>query len=63
MVLDRMALFLMNKGSMSTDFIDAARFLGCSILKPKGTQMEHGFELHKHTLVAESYSRFLQAPL
>ena len=48
---------------MSIESIDAARALACSILKHTGKQLAHGLELHKRTLVAESYSHFLQAPL
>lgn len=43
--------------------IDSARSVALSILKPSEKDLQHGLELHRNSLVAESYSLFLHAPV
>lgn len=42
---------------------ETARQVGLDILQPTAAQLEHGLELHRDSVVAESYSLGLQAPL
>lgn len=42
--------------------VQAARDVALSILKPSAKELEHGLELHKQSLVVESYSLGLHAP-
>jgi len=43
--------------------IDTARQVGLDILQPTKAQLEHGLELHEASLVAESYSLGVLAPI
>lgn len=43
--------------------IDAARQVGIDALKPTVAELEHGLELHRESLVCESYSLGLLAPI
>lgn len=48
---------------MAADFIQQTRNVALSLLKPSAKELEHGLELHRECLVAESYGLFLQAPV
>ncbi len=43
--------------------IDIARQVGLDVLQPTAAQLEHGLELHRDCLVAESYSLGVLAPI
>jgi membrane dipeptidase len=43
--------------------IDADRQVGLDVLQPTPAQLEHGLELHRESLVCESYCLGLQAPV
>ncbi len=43
--------------------IDIARQVGLDVLQPTAAQLEHGLELHRDCLVAESYSLGVLAPV